>query len=1028
MVLKKRFTSLIKRTNSNEEPVADNVDTPEANAARGVRLFCESGAANSGEEVLHLPTIVESAVASPQAAQAAAAQIRKFLSKENYDRPHVQYNAVMLIRILADNPGASFTKNIDKQFADTVKQLLRNGRDPSVSQILRETLDSIHRDKAYDTNLNTLFSMWAKEKRLMADAAKHVPRGISQAPRWPDANLPQGFNSGNRGGLPPPVELAARIEEARTSAKLLLQLVQSTPANELLGNELVKEFAERCTSAQRSVQTYINCDNPSPDDDTMLTLIETNEQLSLAASKHQRAVLQARRAIGAAPSPSPPVPGNNYNNNYSALPPAPAPATAYTPPLPQQSAPQSEIPILPPLGLEPNEPKSNNPTSYKKEELPLPPALQAAPGRPRRNSNTAQESEDNPFADHHTYSAPAGPPPGQNGESAPANGYTPYRQAYQPTPSYLGRQESAANNVTMHGAAPTEEEEYARDYPVGGKTPEEPHQRHGSDVSPITDRGNGPSALILSYILHGHIPYYVGGHHDQLLDHKLRKESSLLYLTPNLHAHFLSSLRYSTAALPLNTLLDTLLRPNADTEINPTSCIEWRYEPEKAISHVAIGDTPQPGGQWVDNPVNASTNIGTLSYAEQLSLPGYSYADHMTKSGGAAQCDFVRPSREEVAAYLKAYPEAVGISDAVYTDTKVEGVCRSANGFTIGSLGMRCKHLVLASGIFTVNIPPPPSLAHVAQINLEHRPLLVVGSGFSAADVIISAPPNRKIIHLYQWAPSTRPSPLRGCHHSAYPEYATVYRQMKLASVSSNKTHSARSPLSRRKSNPFVTQRDWGSFYEGLPNAEILHSAVSDMTDVAQVTIRLQSGEEMTREVGGLAYVVGRRGTLDYLSPSLVQELGPFETPSGSPTLISGRTFRAKAESSLELAKNIFIVGSLAGDSLIRHAVGGCVFAAGRILGAIPSTQPASSSSSSSTPRSASPSRISEATLDSSSTPSPKESPRESPRETATANGHEDLHVDRRELARAVEVANVENKVWVDSGWWAGGLGWSSAV
>lgn len=490
MVLKKRFTSLIKRTNSNEEPVADHVDTPEANAARGVRLFCESGAANSGEEVLHLPTIVESAVASPQAAQAAANQIRRFLSKENYDRPHVQYNAVMLIRILADNPGASFTKNLDKQFADTVKHLLRNGRDPSVSQILRETLDSIHRDKAYDTNLNTLFAMWAKEKKLMADAAKHVPRGgIRQAPRWPDPNLPQGFNSQPSGGLPSPVELAARIEEARTSAKLLLQLVQSTPANELLGNDLVKEFAERCTSAQRSVQTYINCDNPSPDDDTMLTLIETNEQLSLAASKHQRAVLQARRAIGAAPSP--PVPGSMYNNNYSALPPAsapaPAPAAAYPPPPAQQPSPQSEIPILPPLGLEPHEPISSNPASYKTDDLPLPPALQAGPGRPRSNSNTVQETDDNPFADHHTYSAPPGPPPGQAGAGAPANGYTPYRQGYQPTPSFLGRQESAANNITMHGAAQSkvpEEEDGGR-----AKTPEDPHQRHGSDVSPITDRG-----------------------------------------------------------------------------------------------------------------------------------------------------------------------------------------------------------------------------------------------------------------------------------------------------------------------------------------------------------------------------------------------------------------------------------------------------------------------------------------------------------------------------------------------------------
>ena len=100
-------------------------------------------------------------------------------------------------------------------------------------------------------------------------------------------------------GLPPPHELAARIEEAKTSAKLLLQVVQSTPPGEYLGNDLIKEFAERCQSASRSVQVYISAANPAPDIDTLLTLIETNEQLTLAMSKHNRAVLQARRALSA---------------------------------------------------------------------------------------------------------------------------------------------------------------------------------------------------------------------------------------------------------------------------------------------------------------------------------------------------------------------------------------------------------------------------------------------------------------------------------------------------------------------------------------------------------------------------------------------------------------------------------------------------------------------------------------------------------------------------------------------------------
>jgi len=352
-------------------------------------------------------------------------------------------------------------------------------------------------------------------------------------------------------------------------------------------------------------------------------------------------------------------------------------------------------------------------------------------------------------------------------------------------------------------------------------------------------------------------------------------------------------------------------------------------------------------------------------------------------------------------------------------------VYRTPDGFVVGSLDMRCKHLVLASGIFTVNIPPPPLLAPIAHLASMNRPLLVVGSGFSAADVIISTPPHRKIIHIYQWAPESRPSPLRGCHQSAYPEYATIYKQMKLAAISSYKANAARSPLHRRKSNQFFQKRDWASLYEGLPNAEILNVAKSESTDAATVTIRLASGEELACEVGGLAYVVGRRGSLGYLSSDLEAEVlgGNNDSTAGpnSQSLISGRTLRPKTESSLEIAKNTFIIGSLAGDSLIRHAVGGCVFAAGRILHVIPSAYSPTPSSSpspiSSTPRSFSPIPESERSSQDSMKVSGKQTP------SIVANGHEDLHLDRRKMTRAVEVASAENQYWFSSGWWAGGLG-----
>lgn len=103
-------------------------------------------------------------------------------------------------------------------------------------------------------------------------------------------------HSNNR--LPDAVELASRLEEARTSAKLLEQVVMNTPPGETLDSELIKEFADRCLSASRSIQGYMVSTDPAPDNDTMESLIDTNEQLQTALNQHQRAVLSARKQFG----------------------------------------------------------------------------------------------------------------------------------------------------------------------------------------------------------------------------------------------------------------------------------------------------------------------------------------------------------------------------------------------------------------------------------------------------------------------------------------------------------------------------------------------------------------------------------------------------------------------------------------------------------------------------------------------------------------------------------------------------------
>lgn len=120
---------------------------------------------SQGDEYLHLPAIVDAAESSPAAASEAAKRIRKFLSKEYYQKAYAQYNAIMLTRILTDNPAERFTRNFDAKFVTVTKELLRDGRDVSVQQILRETLDYFETEKvAGNPSLVPLVEMWKKEK------------------------------------------------------------------------------------------------------------------------------------------------------------------------------------------------------------------------------------------------------------------------------------------------------------------------------------------------------------------------------------------------------------------------------------------------------------------------------------------------------------------------------------------------------------------------------------------------------------------------------------------------------------------------------------------------------------------------------------------------------------------------------------------------------------------------------------------------------------------------------------------------
>ncbi|PBP28304.1 hypothetical protein BUE80_DR000831 [Diplocarpon rosae] len=429
-------TSAHSSTHRSNQPTDTSpelfLDPPEAVATRDVHLFCESGGPNgSGDEVLYLPTIVEACESSPSAAKEASYAIRKFLSKDNYARPYVQYNGVMLMRILADNPGKTFTRNMDVKFVQTIKELLRLGRDPSVKQILMETLDMFGREKAGDEGLQLLNSMWRKEQEKMAKVQQSAagPRilnapvfpqqpPLQQSPPPPPQSQPQPqqqlppqrqeqqnyfSRSHNSRHLPAPYELSTRIEEARTSANLLSQVVQSTPPSELLTNELVREFADRCQSASRSVQAYMIAENPL---------------------------------------------GNGNGG--------PAPTTSFAPPPgPPPSRTHPARDLSPPL--QPPRPAHNLPTPESQPSIPSP--------------ATPSSFDENPFSDPERHPPfPKDQPSVATGQFNDELGIEPYHPGFKETASYVGRQDSALGKVTMHAAVPEVDSE--DEHAVTGKKQE----------------------------------------------------------------------------------------------------------------------------------------------------------------------------------------------------------------------------------------------------------------------------------------------------------------------------------------------------------------------------------------------------------------------------------------------------------------------------------------------------------------------------------------------------------------------------
>ena len=111
--------------------------------------------------------------------------------------------------------------------------------------------------------------------------------------------------------------------------------------------------------------------------------------------------------------------------------------------------------------------------------------------------------------------------------------------------------------------------------------------------------GNGPSAISLSYMLHGNAPYYRGGCEDSALDNGLNFLKSDCDGDTILMQNFFPVAEgcEGRSHNPVAVLFDMLSRPDADLGVTKSSLLEWKKRPDLKVNHLILGKG-RPGGCW----------------------------------------------------------------------------------------------------------------------------------------------------------------------------------------------------------------------------------------------------------------------------------------------------------------------------------------------------------------------------------------------------------------------------------------------
>ncbi|XP_029035879.2 oxidative stress-induced growth inhibitor 1-like isoform X2 [Osmia bicornis bicornis] len=430
-----------------------------------------------------------------------------------------------------------------------------------------------------------------------------------------------------------------------------------------------------------------------------------------------------------------------------------------------------------------------------------------------------------------------------------------------------------------------------------------------------------------------------------------------------------SGLEGRAGGRPLALLMDQLQHPCVDAGLDVPSLLTWKsveQHPEhKMIDHVVLGKD-EPGGSWQ----SMDPNVLTISLNRWMSLPDldvrqwemlieseqFRQANSTVQERSNACKTASRISVGTVATYYKDYVRRKGLERYFRCGTVVTSVRPASNedancsygwivkGFdkkTGKSFHYRCKRAVLATGTTDLSnhlgIPGENSRPDWVTHDLNHLesrldrlveqhhgekledrvdPVLIIGSGLTAADAIMAARfRGIPVLHAFrdasnEWNKSdskkihTAYGRLQGLPSSMYPEYHKVYEMM--ADGGSNY------PL-----------------YKALPGYTLVDFAShgNDVIDVSEsdnrtVTLTAPDQRSYAFRVSIVAILIGYKPDLSYLENNGIG-LGRFpDKPIDSktnPIEVDNFTYEViKAPKT-----GLYALGPLVGDNFVRYILGG---------------------------------------------------------------------------------------------------------